>query len=499
MEAIGHWLVAELGLASWIVGLFVLPLLAVLLIFGLRELILAVLSRLAGDRIHPAAWRRGTRFLGVLLSVVAVALILGTHATEIATALTPDDRARTEHIIISLLRIVGYTVLLAMLLLGLKRAFQALDTRLESWSTASAGLGFQEVVILDPERATHLAQLALRIVRFGLILLLFYLYIPLVLSGIQATEPFARRVMPFVLQPLAKIGTSIIRYIPNLITVILIMVAFRWALRLFRIFMDAVASGEIALGSFKSAWAEPAHRLIRILVIIFAIVVIYPFLPGSDSNVFKGVSVFLGAVLTFGARSSVNDLIAGLILTYNSTFEVGDRVQFGGTTGDVLRLGTFFTLIQTLDNERVSVANSMAMQAEIVNVSEAAESGGLKLRIPVGIGYDAEWQQVYDLLVAAGTKTTNVRSDPAPTVEQYSLGDYAVTYTLVVALEDPKEKIATRTEILENIQDAFNAAGLEIMTPAVRAIRNSLDPAIPDKYLGDPGPETRFRVDSPRS
>jgi len=305
--------------------------------------------------------------------------------------------------------------------------------------------------------------------------------------------------MPFVLQPLARVGLAVVGYIPNLITLILIVVVFRWVLRLFRIFMNAVASGDITLGSFNPTWAESTYRLVHILAVIFAIVVMYPFLPGSDSNVFKGVSVFLGAVVTFGARSSVNDLIGGLILTYNSTFEVGDRVQVGGTTGDVLRLGTFFTLIQTLDNERVSVPNSVAMQAEIINVSEAADSGGLKLRIPVGIGYDTEWQQVYDLLVAAGTKTTNVRSDPAPTVEQLSLDDFAVTYTVVVVLEDPKKTIATRTELLENIQDAFNQAGLEIMTPSVRAIRNSLDPAIPDKYLGDPGAETRFRVDSPRS
>jgi len=499
MDAIGHWLVAELGLASWIVGLFVLPLFAVLLIFGLRELILAVLSRLARDRMHRAAWRRGTRFLAILLSVVAVVLIFKAHATEIATALTPDDQERTEYIIVGLLRIVGYTALLALLLLGMKRAYQALDARLEAWSTASAGFGFQEVMILDPERATHLARLTLRILRFGLILFLSYLYIPLVLSSIPATEPFAYRVMPLVLQPLAGIGLAVVGYIPNLITLILIVVVFRWVLRLFRIFMNAVASGDITLGSFNPTWAESTYRLVHILAVIFAIVVMYPFLPGSDSNVFKGVSVFLGAVVTFGARSSVNDLIGGLILTYNSTFEIGDRVQIGDTTGDVLRLGTFFTLIQTLDNERVSVPNSVAMQAEIINVSEAADSGGLKLRIPVGIGYDTEWQQVYDLLVAAGTKTTNVRSDPAPTVEQLSLDDFAVTYTVVVALEDPKKTIATRTELLENIQDAFNQAGLEIMTPSVRAIRNSLDPAIPDKYLGDPGAETRFRVDSPRS
>jgi len=483
MEAIGSWLAAELGLAPWIVGLFVLPLLAVLLIFGLRELMLTIVSHFGGDRTHRAAWRRGTQYMAVLLSILAVSLAIKTYAAEIATALSAGSEERTERIIVGLVRIVGYTALLALLLLVVKRAFRSLDARLNAWSTASAGFRFQEVVILDPGRAADVARLVLRILRFALILLLFYLYIPLALSSIPAMEPFAHQVMPFVLEPLAGIALAIVRYIPDLITVILIVVVFRWVLRLFRIFMDAVGSGAIKLGSFNPAWAAPTYRLIHALAIIFGIVLVYPFLPGSDSAVFAGVSVFLGALATFGGRSFVSDLIAGLMLTYNQTFEPGDRVRVGGTTGDVLRLGTFFTLIQTLDNERVSVPNSVAMQGEIVNVSEAANAGGLKLRVGVGIGYDTEWQQVYELLAGAGKKTTNVRSDPQPTVEQYSLDDYAVSYTLVVSLENPKKRLATRTELLENIQNAFNAAAIEIMTPAVRAVRDSLDPAIPAKYL----------------
>ncbi len=495
MEAIGHWLTAELGFADWIVGLFVLPLLAVLLIFGLRELILAVVSRIAGDRMHRAAWRRGTRFLALILSLLAVVLILKAYAAEIAIALSTESVERTEHIIVGLVRIVGYTAALALLLLGMKRAFQALDARLEAWSATSTGFRFQEIVILGSGRAAKAAQLALRILRFGLILFLFYLYIPLVLTSIPATEPFAHRVMPLVLQPLAQIGLSIVRYIPNLITVILIVVVFRWGLHLFRIFMSALGSGDITLGSFNPAWADVTYRLVHMLAVIFAIVVMYPFLPGSGSAIFKGASVFVGALLTFGGRSSVDNLISGVILTYNRTFEIGDRVRIGDTIGDVMELGMFVTLVRTLEKERVAIPNTVILQGEIVNLSEASAAGGLRLRIPVGIGYDTEWQQVYDLLVGAAKKTSNVASDPEPAVDQSSLDDYAVTYTLVVALEDPKKTLETRTELSEKIQDAFNEAGLEIMTPAVRAVRNSLDPAIPDKYVEDPGPEQLTRND----
>jgi small-conductance mechanosensitive channel len=163
----------------------------------------------------------------------------------------------------------------------------------------------------------------------------------------------------------------------------------------------------------------------------------------------------------------------------------------GDTVGDVLELGLFFTLIRTLDNERVSVPNAVALRGEVVNISEASELGGLKLRITVGIGYDTEWHQVEDLLKAAAKKTGNVRSEPEPTVNQSSLDDYSVTYTLVVALDDPKKARATRTHLSQNIQDTFNEAGVEIMTPAVRAVRDSLDPAIPDTYRSDAGEATR--------
>jgi len=483
IQAIQGWLTVEHGFATWVVGLLVLPLLAVLLIFGARELLLKIVARLAGDRMHRAGWRRVTRFVAILLSMGAVSLIIRSHVTEIAAALSPEREELTERIIGGLLRFLGSTAVLALLLAAAGRVFRGIDGRLDAWSERSGGLRLQQAELMEPQRIAQIAKQALRIARFALILFLFYLYIPVALSSYSATAPFAHRVMPLVLQPLAAIGLAIVRYIPNLITLIVIGVVIRWVLKLFKIFMSAVGKGQIVLGSFKPAWAAVTYRLGHILGIIFAIVVMYPLLPGAESPVFRGVSVFLGVVLTFGGGSSVSNLVSGVILTYNSTFEIGDRVRMGDAVGDVLELGLFFTLIRTLDNERVSVPNGVALKGEIVNVSEASDLGGLKLRITAGIGYDTAWQQVYDLLIAAARKTENVRSEPAPTVLQSSLDDYAVTYTLVAALDDPKKALDTRSELSQNIQDAFNEAGVEIMTPAVRAVRDSLGPAIPEKYL----------------
>jgi len=402
---------------------------------------------------------------------------------------------RAEHLIVGLIRMLGYTAILAVLLLAVKRGFDALDGRLQAWSDSSGGLRFQDVVLLDSEHAANLARLSLRILRFGLVLFLLYLYFPIMLSSIPATEQFAHRVMPHVLESLSGFGRAIVGYLPNLIRLILILVVVTWALRLFKIFMDAVGSGDIALGSFNPVWADQTYRLVHLLVLIFTVVLIYPLLPGSDSPIFKGVSVFAGALLAFGGRGSVDSLVAGVILTYSPTFEVGDRVRIGSTLGDVVERGSFVTSLQTVDNEVVAIPNSVVLQSAIVNLSEASSLGGLKIRIPIGIGYETEWQQVYELLVGAAKKTNNVRHDPEPSVLQTSLDDYSVTYTLVAALDNPRKSRATRSELSENIQDAFNEAGLEIMTPSVQAIRNSLDPVIPAKYDAEAGRETRFRVD----
>jgi small-conductance mechanosensitive channel len=434
--------------------------------------------------MHRPQWQRVTRTAATLLSLLAVGLIIRSHAAEIAAALSPETREGTERIVIGLVRFLVSTAILVLLLLASRRAFAAIDSWLDAWRERSGGFRLQQVTLLEPEQAAGAGKLALRIARFALILFLVYLYIPAVLSSLPATEPFAHRVMPAVLQPLAAIGLAIVRYIPNLITLVLIFIVIRWALRLFKIFMGAVGEGQITLGSFKPTWAAQTYRLVHIMAVIFAVVVMYPLLPGSDTAAFKGVSVFIGAALTFGGAATLSNLVSGVMLTYNSTFEIGDRVRMGGTVGDVLELGLFFTLLRTLDNERVSVPNAVALKGEVVNISEASELGGLKLRITVGIGYDTEWQQVHDLLKEAARRTDNVRSEPEPSVLQSRLDDFAVTYTLVVALDDPTKALDTRSELSQNIQDVFNEAGVEIMTPAVRAVRDSL-PAIPETYRSD--------------
>ncbi|MBW1907501.1 MAG: mechanosensitive ion channel [Deltaproteobacteria bacterium] len=185
--------------------------------------------------------------------------------------------------------------------------------------------------------------------------------------------------------------------------------------------------------------------------------------------------MFLGALVTLGASSSIANVIAGIILTYTGSFRVGDRVKIGDTVGDVIEKKLFVTRIRTIYNEEVTVPNGLVMQTQIVNYTTSSKKGGLALTIEAGIGYDVDWRTVHELLKNAAAKTESVLEEPEPFVLQQGLGDFAVQYKLIAFTEDARTAVKTVSELQQHALDEFNEAGVEIMTPMVHAVRNSAE------------------------
>jgi len=229
-------------------------------------------------------------------------------------------------------------------------------------------------------------------------------------------------------------------------------------------------------------------------VVLGTLMLVYSFRLGAGSELFKGFSLFVGALFTLGASSSVANVISGVTLTYTRSFRLGDRVQIGETIGDVTSKGLFVTRIRTRLNEEVTVPNMVALGGRVVNFSSAPERGeGLGLQVTAGIGYDVDWRQVHELMKAAAGETENILPEPAPYVMQNSLNDFAVEYILVAFTDQPKVMIQTRSALRQNVLDSFNEAGVEIMTPDVAALRNSVEPAIPAAHVPDAtSPVLRF-------
>jgi small-conductance mechanosensitive channel len=222
--------------------------------------------------------------------------------------------------------------------------------------------------------------------------------------------------------------------------------------------------------------ANPTKRLAVALLWVFAIVVAYPYLPGSGSDVFKGVSVFVGLVISLGSSGVVNQAMSGLVLMYSRALKPGDYVRVADTEGVVAELGLLSTKICTNKRELVTIPNGVVVGTTTKNYSRLAADGGsgVILHTSVTIGYDTPWRQVHALLLAAAERTPGLRRDPAPFVRQTALSDFYVEYQVNAHLEQPEERVAALSTLHENIQDCFNEHGVQIMSPHYEG-----DPATP--------------------
>jgi small-conductance mechanosensitive channel len=220
-------------------------------------------------------------------------------------------------------------------------------------------------------------------------------------------------------------------------------------------------------------------------VVLLAGVVIFPYLPGAQSPAFQGVSILLGILVTFSSGSALANLFAGILLTYTRAFRIGDRVRVGDTYGDVLEQSLLATRLRTIKNEEVAIPNALVLGAHIINYSAVAKREGLILHTQVTIGYDAPWRQVHNLLLQAARATPRILGTPAPFVWQKSLNDFYVTYELNAYTDHPEVLDDTYAQLHQAIRDAFDAAGVEIMSPHYASLRDgSRSTVVPPEKRG---------------
>jgi small-conductance mechanosensitive channel len=240
-----------------------------------------------------------------------------------------------------------------------------------------------------------------------------------------------------------------------------------------------VGKGTITWSGFYPEWADPTSKIIRFLILAVTIVVVFPYLPGSRSPAFQGITIFIGVLLSLGSTSAVANIIGGVILTYTRAFHIGDRVRIADTTGDVVEKTLLATRIRTIKNEFITVPNSMVLGSHIVNFSSADDAASLILHTSVTIGYDAPWRTVHALLIAAALRTPSIIKEPAPFVLQTSLNDFYVTYELNAYTSEALRMAFTYAELHQNIQDCFNESGVEIMSPHYASLRDGNSTTIP--------------------
>ncbi|MGE5189219.1 MAG: mechanosensitive ion channel family protein [Gemmatimonadota bacterium] len=445
----------------------------------------------AGDRVIMSVTDRDATAEGRPRRDVAEA-----YARRIRDVLSERSRAYGfRSLALGVLYTVLATAALAAIIVGIRRLSARLLGRVDTWrGTRIRSLKFQRVEIIGAGRLTDIVRGAVRAARLLAIVAVLYFYVPLALSFFPWTRGVSAKLLHYIVDPFAAVGRGVLGYLPNLFFVAVIVVLTHYANRFIRYVFNEVKAGTIAFPGFYPEWADPTFKIVRFLVIAFAAVVAFPYLPGSESPAFKGVSIFLGVLLSLGSTSAVANVVAGVIITYMRAFRVGDRVKIADTVGDVTEMTLLVARIRTIKNVDVTIPNSMILGSHIVNYSSSASDKGLVLNTTVTIGYDTPWRTVHDLLDAAARATENVLENPPPFVFQTALNDFYVTYELNAFTREPRRMAEIYSDLHRNIQDAFNRAGVEIMSPHYAQLRDGNRTTVPAEHL-PPGYEPPgFRV-----
>jgi small-conductance mechanosensitive channel len=428
---------------------------------------------LAGDQLIMGVFDTDVRLEAPGLSRQVLAQV---YLRRIASAIQDYRSERTpERLLRDTAMAAGATIALVLLLFGIIRGFRWLTARIERrYQLAIERIEERSLRFISAQSiwaAVHFLLHALSVVAM---LALVYLYLHFVLALYPWTRIVAINLRAAVLDPALTFVRGVFGTVPNLVLIALIVVATRYVLRVTHFFFSAVREGRIKLARFEPEWADSTYKIVRVLIVAFAIVVCYPYIPGSESPAFKGVSIFLGVLFSIGSSSFLANIIAGYTMTYRRAFHVGDRIRVGDLEGDVREVGLMVTRLRSIKNEEFVVPNSLILTSNVINYSALAQQRGLILHATVGIGYDTPWRQVEAMLLTAAERTSGLLRQPSPFVLQKSLGDFAVTYEINVYCDKPSAMYELYTELHRNILDVFNEYQVQIMTPAYHG-----DPAAP--------------------
>lgn len=350
------------------------------------------------------------------------------------------------------------------------------DTKLKPFS-------IQDYELLDTQKQVNLLIFLSNLLRYIIMFLQLLLTVPLLFSIFPQTKSLAYQLFFYIWIPVKSIFTSVVEYIPNLFTIFVIWYAVKYLVRFVHYLANEVKSERLKIRGFYSDWAEPTFHIIRFLLYAFMIAMIYPYLPGSKSGVFQGISVFVGLIVSLGSSTVIGNIIAGLVITYMRPFKLGDRIQLNETTGNVIEKTPLVTRIRTPKNEVVTIPNSFIMSSHTVNYSTSAREYGLIIHSEVSIGYDIPWRQTHQLLIEDALNTPGVIDDPRPFVLETSLSDWYPVYQVNAYIKEADRLADIYSDLHQNIQDKFNEAGIEIMSPHYVATRDGSQSTIPKDDL----------------
>jgi small-conductance mechanosensitive channel len=397
---------------------------------------------------------------------------------------------RKAHNIISvILRIAAiFAIILGiyLLILLINKLFKRVNQKIiDVKDQVLKGIRFKGYQFLDSDRELQVILFVVRIIRLLFIAIALYITLPLMFSVFPWSQGIAETLIGWITTPLKRVFGGLLAYLPNLFTILVIAGVTHYVVKFLKFISVEIENEVLKIPGFYPDWAKPTFNIVRFLLYAFSFIIIFPYLPGSDSPIFQGVSVFIGILFSLGSSSAISNAVAGLVITYMRPFKAGDRIRIGEVTGDVIEKSLLVTRIRTVKNEAITIPNSAILAGHTINYTTSAKERGLILHTTVTIGYDVPWRQVHELLMAAARATEGVSTEEhrAPFVLQTSLDDFYVSYQINIYTAHSHKIAAIYSELLQHIQDSFQEAGVEIMSPHYRAERDGNPITIPKRSI----------------
>ena len=410
--------------------------------------------------------------------------------------------ANTEHSLIKVLQRIGL-VLLVLVFLWLiiwliKRGNEFLLRYLnkveDTWVKKAS---YKDYAFLTKEMIMRINLFALKVFRWILYVLFSYLAIDLIFGVFPLSRHWSHALFQIIWSPFKGVLISVWEYLPNLATILVIYFVMKYFIRFIRFLFSEIETEKLKISGFYNDWAMPTFSIVKILLYAFMLVLIFPYLPGSDSDIFKGVSIFIGVLFSLGSSSAVANIIAGLMITYMRPFKIGDRIVIAGVKGDVIEKTLLVTRLKTPKNEIITIPNSSVLSGNTVNYTSETNETGLIIHTTVTIGYDVPWKKVHEALIDAALKTEMILQEPKPFVRQTSLDDFYVSYQINAYTKEASKQARLYSYLHQNIQDVCNERGIEILSPHYRAERDGNMTTIPVQYLSkeDKSPNIKMKPD----
>mgnify|MGYP003639249943 CR=1 FL=1 len=387
--------------------------------------------------------------------------------------------------LLSRIGLVFFVILVAWVFIGLigkgyTRLVINFDTNKEKWLQ---DLSYKDYTFLTVDQETQILLFLIKVLRWFVYFLLLYITLPIIFSIFPFSRDWANTLFYLIWSPFKGLLISIWTYIPNLFKILVIYFVMKYVIKFVKYIFQEIEAEKLVLSDFHSDWAMPTFSIVQFLLYAFMFVLIFPYLPGSESAIFKGVSVFVGVLFSLGSSSAISNMVAGLVITYMRPFKIGDRIKIDNVTGDIIEKTLLVTRVRTIKNEVITIPNSSVLTENTTNYSIEAKDKGLIVNTTVTIGYDVPWPKVHKVLIEAARRTDMILDEPAPYVLQTSLEDFYVAYQINAYTREASKQALIYSSLHQNIQDVCNESDIEILSPHYRAARDGNMTTIPADYL----------------